>query len=366
MKSTFHLSVLLYYQVLLVYNAKSLESTTSITCRDESGDPVDWFVVIKFPDGADYAYTDSTRRSNLQKSPFTLTSTDEGAVAATLSGIYNNASNNIGYALYNDEWPNNRRYGTGGHAKGVFGFDDDSKGGFWLVHSVPRFPEYPSKGAYPALPEDEYRYGQSMLCISMDLDELDRAASQLLIAYPWTYDAKIPSHLNLTNMLRLAKPNHRDHYADVGVKTLFSKDDVLFTSFYKSPHWGTNYYLYEDMVEPYYDVDMMWETWMNGVNPDPTFCRPDYQYNSMNIRYIQVTDEAVWKETKDHSKWGLSVFDTDNNKKVVCIGDINRQQSQNKRGGGTNCLEDDNLWSAFSQIVIKSDDCHSNVGVEAE
>ena len=108
-------------------------------------------------------------------------------------------------------------------------------------------------------------------------------------------------------------------------------------------------------MEPYWHTGMLWETWMNGVNPDPTFCSSsgDYAYDSVNIRNVNVAGEE-WKETQDHSKWGLG---QQGGRSVVCIGDINRQESQNKRGGGTTCLEHDDLWQAFSDVVTHYDQC---------
>jgi deoxyribonuclease-2 len=34
----------------------------------------------------------------------------------------------------------------------------------------------------------------------------------------------------------------------------------------------------------------------------------------------------------------------------VCVGDINRQVSQRKRGGATICLQDTDLWKALDGI----------------
>ena len=121
-----------------------------------AGDPVDWFAVLKFPDGPEYAYTDANSASlGFRKSPYTLDSASDGAVASTLGPIYSGDSS-VGYVQYNDEWPDDNKHGTGAHAKGVLGFDAGSSAGFWLIHSVPRFPEYASKGAYPGLPDNEY------------------------------------------------------------------------------------------------------------------------------------------------------------------------------------------------------------------
>jgi hypothetical protein len=55
----------------------------------------------------------------------------------------------------------------------------------------------------------------------------------------------------------------------------------------------------------------------------------------------------TWPETHDHAKWGITV-DSD----WVCVGDINRMVSQEKRGGGTIALQDPTLWAALSKTDL--------------
>ncbi|VDM78823.1 unnamed protein product [Strongylus vulgaris] len=63
---------------------------------------------------------------------------------------------------------------------------------------------------------------------------------------------------------------------------------------------------------------------------------------------------TAYNSSKDHSKWGVSL-----NKKVptVCIGDVNRQVSQFKRGGGAVCIEDSKLWKIFHGSIGAYDNC---------
>ena len=82
--------------------------------------------------------------------------------------------------MYNDEFPNGTSSESAAHAKGVVAFDGQS--GFWLVHSVPRFPPAPagSDNSNPAETQANYsfpatglRYGQTMLCVSLPLSQAD-------------------------------------------------------------------------------------------------------------------------------------------------------------------------------------------------
>jgi deoxyribonuclease-2 len=284
------------------------------------------------------------------------------AKTSTLTHYYDQ-SRSVGHVQYDDEWPGNHKHGTGGHTKGVLGFDE--QGGFWLIHSVPRFPANISDGTYPGLPEDETRYGQTFMCISTSLADLDKVSKNLIIAHPWVYGADVPVSLafgDLSYLKLLAAgqrgidgvDSNKDEITSVGPNT-----PLTFTLFYKSPDWGK--FLYEDLVEPYFHNSFMWETWMNGVNPDPSFCTGDgspYQYNSTNIRHLTLGSES-WKETQDHSKWGVSVGDWYDNAQVqvICIGDINRQQSQNGRGGGTTCFHHTNIWITMWRAIDQVDQC---------
>jgi deoxyribonuclease-2 len=62
----------------------------------------------------------------------------------------------------------------------------------------------------------------------------------------------------------------------------------------------------------------------------PTYCRPQYAWDVMNVRNLSFGSGIAYDETKDHSKWGITT-----NKAIVCVGDINRMESQRTRGGGT-------------------------------
>ena len=76
--------------------------------------------------------------------------------------------------MYNDEWPNGTSSETAAHAKGVVAFDVATSGsGFWLIHSVPRFPPSPAPDSSYSFPPTGERYGQTMLCISLPSSQAD-------------------------------------------------------------------------------------------------------------------------------------------------------------------------------------------------
>jgi deoxyribonuclease-2 len=227
-----------------------------------------------------------------------------------------------------DESPNDDNHEAFGHTKGNIAFD--SKAGFWLVHSTPRWPN-PSSGTYN-YPDKEKTYGQSFLCMSLSTTYMDTVGAQLLVNKPYIYDSNLPSSISskVPNMQAALNGNWVSGATNQS-QSLQTVGGQKFISFAKNSDWDS--YLYENFVEPYYGSGMLVESWMNGAdsNKMPTFCTPQYDYDSINVRAIQLTSSISWDETKDHSKWTISV----DRKGYICIGDINRQFSQSKRGGGT-------------------------------
>ena len=128
--------------------------TCDLTCRDENGDPVDWFIIYKLPhlrhhpdalvrEGIGYFYMDA-RRPEFSLSRKNLTLADH-AIAHTLGGVYENADNpDVGYVLYNDQIPGGGWSEKFGHTKGALALD--SQTGWWLIHSLPHFPPKAADG----------------------------------------------------------------------------------------------------------------------------------------------------------------------------------------------------------------------------
>ncbi len=68
------------------------------------------------------------------------------------------------WCLITDQTPDDKEHTSNGHTKGDMAFD--ANGGFWLVHSVPRFPAATGSGSYAGYPAYAKEYGQSFICMS--------------------------------------------------------------------------------------------------------------------------------------------------------------------------------------------------------
>jgi deoxyribonuclease-2 len=71
----------------------------------------------------------------------------------------------------------------------------------YLVHSIPHYPPKPSTKSY-GLSSSQMRYGQSMICLSIPLAELEKVGKQLLFAWPQIIDKFVPSSLQTNSFLQ--------------------------------------------------------------------------------------------------------------------------------------------------------------------
>jgi len=325
----------------------------ALSCLNEEGNEVDWFIVYKLPiiqkdprfgGGLGYAYMDLHKSMDLSNATLDQSNT---AISYTLEQIYQGTTANVGWVMYNDDYPNGGNPSNKGHSKGVVAFD--RTGGYWLVHSIPRFPQPYSAGGFQ-FPNEERIYGQTFLCLSLDLDNVDLVGGQFFYTWPGVYDSNMPK--SLTNRLPSIQ-SVINGYTLRGPVSNISEITTLalnsFFSFAKTARWGQD--LYEYLVCPYIKGGLMLMTWMRPYLG--SFCPPEYTYPNLNINTISFGD-IQFGETKDHSKWGIS---TDAKSAWVCIGDINHMTSQNSRSGGTVCFQNKQVYNTFKNLISDSDSC---------
>jgi len=185
-------------------------------------------------------------------------------------------------------------------------------------------------------------------------------AYQFLFNKPYVYSSHLTTTLekDLPNMVSVL--NKKWITANgTSVYLLKTKGGVSITSFAKNANWNQD--LYENLVQVTLKNSMVFETWQNGAGGAmPSFCEPKYMYDSMNIENISLTNYIGWPESKDHSKWGITV-DTTSETSWICIGDINRVYSQYTRAGGTECFQEYSLFQSFKLIVADVESCPSSL-----
>ncbi|KAL6735641.1 hypothetical protein Aduo_006059 [Ancylostoma duodenale] len=323
--------------LILILVSAPIYVDAAVSCKDFNGEDVDWFVALKRPTAVDssggtsFVYFDSNANKWVE-SKEKITDKDS-AIGATVSQLYKDKSKRF-YITYNDhcpEKPGANSYTA--HSKGVAVFDRNQ--GFWMVHSVPKFPV---EGKY-AYPEGQTKFAQSFLCMTFSTNELPN-----IVKYMRTAQVN-PCMKNLPEAIKLIAPELQNV---IGKKRL-SKTD---------PHTAMRKFctfsdLWYDFVSANLKAPMAVETWRNGGGKD---VGSQCSVNANKVYDITVVNtlNISYESSKDHSKWGVSMKDS---VREVCIGDVNRQESQYQRGGGALCLANPKLWQTFYCSVGEYQDC---------
>ncbi|RWS24134.1 plancitoxin-1-like protein [Leptotrombidium deliense] len=349
-----------------------IQSTYALKCKNEKNEDVDWYFVYKIPELIDkgepfstgYAYvymTSNDFENGWQLSPV-LVDDQESIFAHTLKPLYSNKNNDqFSHVFYSDQPPNGEPTESYGHTKGVLAVDQST--GFWLIHSVPKFVSPVSTGQY-GYPSSGRRNGQTALCFSFDTKtETEKIVKQFLHNQPKVYDHSVSS------VILSLVPSFKDLLNENWIRNeksealIYSTSGHQFISFAKGAKVVED--LYDSFVAPSLESNLFVETWRRGAGT-PLKSECDLRYHVKNVDYINING-ARWHYLEDHSKWAITeTSDEKINKAYTCVGDINRMKSQFKRGGGTVCFNDLNIWKIFKASVEGIEPCPKNTSFEYE
>jgi len=329
----------------------------------DDGNEVDWYYAYKLPRNetdanADIAYGDAYMyilSSNPTLNDWTFsplgTDMDESMMGKTLSPVYvTPRADDLAFVLYNDENPDGNTSFTKGHSKGVLVMDQD--GGFFMIQNVPKYPGWADKPY--KYPSSGHMYGQSFLCITINVDQANLVGYQFQYSIPNIYDYALPSWT--TDMLPDlwdSVVNFKEVQAEpwYNVVDIESAGGVTFTLFAKHINYGKD--VYSDLIAPTLQSDILVETWNHGDDELPSVCSP-YQVLNVDAVYVSPVD-YTFDNYYDHSKWAVAPPDAAN--PWICLGDNNRMGSQEQRAGLTACQLATTAWSAFSRSVVAVESC---------
>lgn len=328
--------------------------------KDQQGNAVDWWFIYKTPDhagnknnkGFDFLYFDPIA-ATLTLSPVDLNQ-DNQALCHTLSGIFG-APESAGYIVYNDEHIDSEENSSEkGHCKGILAFDKASDSALFLLHSTPRFPA----NRESTLPADEEIYGQTFICISLpDYQTANQIAQQMLCQQNpqiLKESSRIPSSLQDSEPLSLLfHGTGIDESTEPSTLRFTSRGGKEFRLIAKSRKWGKDFWL--DLVSPELKCDLIVETWRRGtVTPMQDNRSHDFDEDLLNVSFtLSPSLTYAWPYTKDHAKWAIALKNETSSAPWVCVADLNRMVSQEKRGGGSLCFEEPALWEALKEAEKK-------------
>ncbi|XP_056237869.1 deoxyribonuclease-2-alpha isoform X1 [Seriola aureovittata] len=353
--------------------------TSPISCYNDQGEAVDWFYMYKLPKkhgskspekGEMYLLLDKGSEG-WTEGKATVNDTS-GALGRTVGQLYSQGkSREVAYILYNDQrppedfgdrWVVNTGRSGGGHTKGVVLLDKNQ--GFWLVHSTPHFPPVRQAGEY-YYPSTGLTNGQNFICVSYPLDRFQTIGEQLQINQPNVYDCDVPESLAslVPALAAVCEKKHLSGHIFPHAKavsnrsvTLTSKDGTNFISFAKGSSFDND--LYHSWVAPALGSDLLVQFWVRSTGVLPSDC--SLGWNVLDISLINPGQTFTFKTSQDHSKWAVSPKAAGDGVKGggwVCVGDINRNEAEEKRGGGTVCLQDPVVWKAYRTAALQCEAC---------
>ncbi|XP_029307020.1 deoxyribonuclease-2-alpha isoform X2 [Cottoperca gobio] len=366
----------------LLFICGTIEGDTSpITCYNDQGDVVDWFYMYKLPKGHDKKHPHEGEMYLLldkgsegwTNGKGTVNDTT-GALGRTVGQLYSQGKNTeVAYILYNDQrplkdlgdrWVDNS--GSGGHTKGVVLLDKNQ--GFWLVHSTPNFPPVRRAGQY-YYPGSGELYGQNFICVTYPLDRFQTIGEQLQINQPNVYDCDVPESLAslVPALAAICAKKHLSAHIFPHIKpvsnrsvTLTSKGGTNFISFAKGASFNND--LYHSWVAPSLQSDLLVQFWIRSTGILPSDCSLGWKV--LDITLLNPGQTFTFKTSQDHSKWAVSpkAAGSGPGGGWVCVGDINRNHAEEKRGGGTVCLQDPVVWKAYRTAVLECQACGGGTG----
>ncbi|XP_029473820.1 deoxyribonuclease-2-beta [Rhinatrema bivittatum] len=351
-----------YRLSLLVLMPDVLLWAARISCRNEAGEAVDWFVVYKLPrytmnasagSGLDYMYLDPSSRNWELSRHFINTS--QSALGQTLDQLYrtykDQENSTAGaYMIYNDAIPSSKNYSTRrGHTKGILLLDRSQ--GFWLIHSIPRFPPFPEQGyGYPA---SGRRNGQTAICVTYTYDQFPEIVTQLLYYNPNVYNCSIPHPFQqaLPNLQKMCLGSSLPWITVKHLTKLKSAGGENFLHFAKSHFFVDD--IYVAWMAQNLETDLLAESWQLQGQDLPSNCSlPRHVYN---VKEIKIPFHSYFYSNYDHSKWCVSWRYED---QWTCIGDLNRATQQTWRSGGFICTQNQNIYKAFRGLVSYYKSCN--------
>ncbi|CDW55455.1 Deoxyribonuclease (DNase) II [Trichuris trichiura] len=295
--------------------------------------------------GTRYLYMD--KKTPYWRQSFHDIDDPDGALGRTLEPLYE-AMDMITtfYMMYNDAYPNGTVSWKAAHSKGVLAFSD--RLGFWLIHSVPKFPppttfDYPNTGKV---------FGQTLLCITFNLNTLKEIGEQLYYNSPGVYAAQVPLSIaqRFPVLVKVLVGEGPKTAPFVRLAKIRSAGGEVFHHFAKSKKWGKE--LYSDLVAPSLKIPLLVETWQRGTSTNlPSNCTEPYYVE--NVKHIRPSKNFSFPALDDHSKWAVA----DQARPFVCIGDINRQKGQINRGGGTVCFNSRRVWEVYRNSILDFEEC---------
>ncbi|XP_069460245.1 deoxyribonuclease-2-alpha isoform X2 [Ambystoma mexicanum] len=298
-----------------------------------------------------YMYQDSSTGGWVKGK--SLMNSTEVAVGRTLLQLYKstqNQSEELAYVLYNDQPPTDELSSTiRGHTKGVILLDKAQ--GIWLVHSTPQFPS--PAGKQYSWPKNGLHNGQSFLCVTYSYAQFKDIGTQLLYNDIRVFDQSVPDVFaqDLPDLYSASKGEHVKSPPWDRQAQLTSVGGTEFISFSKYSRFHDD--LYSGWLAGALKHDLLVQFWPNSRGILTSNC--SQPYHVFNVQDLRFPSGPSFTSHVDHSKWSVSLSDAGGT--WTCVGDMNRDQEEEQRGGGTVCISNPRVWKSYRALVSSYEPC---------
>ncbi|EPB76495.1 deoxyribonuclease-2 domain protein [Ancylostoma ceylanicum] len=203
-------------------------------------------------------------------------------------------------------------------------------------------------------PKSGTRFAQSFLCLSLSTNALEDVGQYMRFAQVTPFLSNLPASFkvlapSLVDVVNKKSPS-KSASDFTTIRTIVTLNGKKAKGFAKGKKFGAD--LWYKFIAPNLKTSMAVETWRGGNAEDVgTTC--GNKQNVYDVSSVTVLN-TTFANSMDHSKWGVSM---EQKIPAVCIGDVNRQVSQYKRGGGAVCIEDLKLWRTFYKSVGEYENC---------
>lgn len=110
--------------------------------------------------------------------------------------------------------------------------------------------------------------------------------------------------------------------------------------------------LYSGLLVFYLNQPLFVKSWGKMKStPLHSNCSSDIPYHVYNVKSVKLSKHKV-SDTADHSKWCVTP-----DRGWTCVADMNREESQMKRGGGAICTDDVEVRNAFDGLRLEDQQC---------
>lgn len=272
--------------------------------------------------GGSYVYVTSSSSSSWAEGSKPVTDSSS-LLGKQLAGVYDHSVEN--YVFYNDQLPNGSWTTTYGHSKGFFAWDGTT--GYWVQHSIPKFPNFVSSGYEYG--HSQELYGQHAFCMTLTSAMIDEAAAVMLFAHPWVYDSHV-ADTSLANVNDVVGLKKKDGTVKATIKAAWGDLTLLG----KSSSYGQD--MLDTLVAPALDESVESQSWLNSGGPIGGYC-PSSGDDVLDIETLHFPPSDTHVTAVDHSKWAVAKSASVGIGYFWCALDNNHVASQETRSGLAVC-----------------------------